>query len=700
MRRALVVLAAWFACVAAARQPAIWYEGPDTFLPQTHAVLLFGTDSLPARDALDVRIYPLPIEVVAKLNRWYISDRSVVDGLTPVFAASSPAGRDPASRTVDAGVLPIGFYAVIASIDGTEQRILISVSGLGVISQTTAREELLYPVDLKTLDRFAGPLVIGPPGSVGRPLAVTGGFARFPVGADPKPLVIAASDGSRAIVTPEAPRAESDSGFVETDRPIYRPGDTVRIRAVIRRGHIGAYTIPVGNRHVVVRCRADVIYDRVRPISAFGSLEASVPLAPDAGVGGCSVDVGPVYGGFSVQAYRKPEYELTVSTDKDSVVGGDPAVFHAKARYFFGRPAAGLLLHYTIRGGAYRSFGWDTYAWVDGRTVFRDPDILATGDATVDARGMADVTFVTPHVDATNTIELRLDGRDASGRTVSKRFGLWVDAGSFLLDVSPDRWFGAAGRVTSFSVTARDRSGRVRSALPLTIEAFPETWNAKRKQFDDGSPQRFDLITDDRGIATLAWTPPGAGTFKIRATGKDERGNVVRASTYYSVAGDVASGSLDGFERIGVVAAAESISPDARARVLLVLPHANRDVAVLVFSDRLIGARVMHVTGQTASLDIAPPQDARTFTVAAMMPGLQRGSTKERSRLRSSPRGDGSMWTSHRRSATAGRAWREGDVHGNGPRRKRPGRAGREIDFKGPSRFGDLRTRARLDAAV
>src|SRR5208283_4951621 len=67
-------------------------------------------------------------------------------------------------------------------------------------------------------------------------------------------IVARGSDGSAIAFAPESYQTERvQPGYVQTDRPVYRPGDTIAIRAIVRDGHIGAYTIPTGTMHVRVQ---------------------------------------------------------------------------------------------------------------------------------------------------------------------------------------------------------------------------------------------------------------------------------------------------------------------------------------------------------------------------------------------------------------------------------------------------------------
>ena len=63
------------------------------------------------------------------------------------------------------------------------------------------------------------------------------------------------------------------------------------------------------------------------PISAMGTLQGDVPLAVSSALGYFSIQVhvgenSEVSGGFHVEEYKKPEYEVRVTPDKRRVLQG------------------------------------------------------------------------------------------------------------------------------------------------------------------------------------------------------------------------------------------------------------------------------------------------------------------------------------------------------------------------------------------
>ena len=113
-------------------------------------------------------------------------------------------------------------------------------------------------------------------------------------------------------------------GYVFTDKPIYRPGHTVHLKALLRWRARGAL-LPFDATDVEVRISDvtnKVIYRQRKKVDAFGGISADVPLGAGVALGDYSIAVlhgeDTASGGFEVQEYRKPEFEVRVTSPSGS----------------------------------------------------------------------------------------------------------------------------------------------------------------------------------------------------------------------------------------------------------------------------------------------------------------------------------------------------------------------------------------------
>ena len=93
-------------------------------------------------------------------------------------------------------------------------------------------------------------------------------------------------------------------------------------------------------------------------------------------------------GGFEVQEYRRPEFEVIVSPANRFVVQGNEAVATVQARYYFGQPVANARVRYVVNQQAYHSpLRWsDAGEGEEGSQYWYGDDQRVTGELRLDAQ--------------------------------------------------------------------------------------------------------------------------------------------------------------------------------------------------------------------------------------------------------------------------------------------------------------------------
>lgn len=129
---------------------------------------------------------------------------------------------------------------------------------------------------------------------------------------------------------------------ITTDRPIYRPGQEMSFKGMIRAEDDAEFAL-TGVREVMVTIRDatyEEIYSQELPVSSMGSFEGTLTLEEGASLGQYVImiyfddhyDELP----FQVAAYRPPEFEVVVDLDEGEVLRGEDIDANITAAYFFG----------------------------------------------------------------------------------------------------------------------------------------------------------------------------------------------------------------------------------------------------------------------------------------------------------------------------------------------------------------------------
>ena len=252
------------------------------------------------------------------------------------------------------------------------------------------------------------------------------------------------------------------SGYVYTDRPVYRPGDTMHFRGILRVKGVTGYQIPAGQAVSVQINDPDgkSVYSRTVSTSRMGVIHDELDLAKRAGLGNYSITLragasAEMYANFQVQEYKKPEYDVRVTPDKKRVLEGDAVEAAIDARYYFGEPAANAKVKYTINRSQYWSYLAEDADESNGefspRNDFFDSQAnqqISSGEGTLDADGRMTIRFSTTLSDKKIDYRYLIDAEvvDKANRSISGSSGVLATYGSFRATAEPQNYFSTPGR--------------------------------------------------------------------------------------------------------------------------------------------------------------------------------------------------------------------------------------------------------------
>ena len=149
----------------------------------------------------------------------------------------------------------------------------------------------------------------------------------------------------------------SPKGYVYTDRPAYRPGQQVNVRAIIRHIQDGAYVAPEGEPYLVSVTDSEgrLVWETSRKLSAFGTLDATLRLSNSAAIGPYTVTTRregstslAFSGQFLVKQYQLEKIRLKLETDRTVYFRGETVQLEIAAEYYWGQPVAGKTIRYRL----------------------------------------------------------------------------------------------------------------------------------------------------------------------------------------------------------------------------------------------------------------------------------------------------------------------------------------------------------------
>jgi len=445
------------------------------------------------------------------------------------------------------------------------------------------------------------------------------------------------------ILTSFFPEAIQD--YIYTDRPIYRPGDTLHFRLVLRQASNGRYTLPdIGSYKLILN---DPMGQQLASfdlsLSAFGTVNGDYTLPPDAQPGYYGLINPDNYSGvyFQVADYRKPEINLQVAFQETDVLSGTMLSAQINARYFFDAPVSNLPVHWVLyRQNAY--FDIPNYQvgpvntdWLDVYSYRGTLGGLGTpvseGNAQTDADGLVSLELTPEAKPGRQNYTLEVTLTDESGVPVSARSSMYVNPAQYYIGVHPDAWSFEAKSGAGFSVLVAGWDGAPAGARALSAQFQRVEW-VRHDPSPDTMGYMFptyepvytpiassDLTTSADGTGRLEFTPPEPGTYQLDVSGD---GTLTQVLVWVGGAGQGVWPSLPN-QRLHLVADQDSYQPGDTAQVFIPNPFSTAALGLMtVERGTIMRYQLLNLEPGGSTIPLALSQeDAPNIAVAVTLLG-------------------------------------------------------------------------------
>jgi uncharacterized protein YfaS (alpha-2-macroglobulin family) len=538
-----------------------------------------------------------------------------------------------------------GVYLVEATSNRNLKRLkYVRVSDIGLVSKRAPHELLVYAIRLSTGAPLPNTAIRADDSGVyetrtrknGTSYQVTirkpqpsraartnrDGIARFYQTPGNGVLSIAASapDGSR-VYRHEAYLQDAEASDLKvlfyTERPIYRPGQTVYFKGVARRdlsqsgkrGPNGALFVPVENARVKLEI-TDAANEKFSTLqlktNSDGAFAGSVKLKGDAPVGRYSVEtfLRPAnaksdenfYNRFSVQEYRKPEYEVTLTPQLDEpfAIQGTPVRVLVRAKYFFGTPVKGAELEYS---GS------------------------ESGTTKLDENGEALITLSNSSAGQDSNLELKAKVTDDANRIVESETSIFSAYALVRPTIRFDKSVYNVQDVAKINVRTRDPIGRAisgKAKVTLYYTRRTRFFNREKLRNEESYvevPMFSQTVETNRdGVATLEAPLSRAGYLRAEVVATDELGRSSKYETHIWSLSKVQEpnyywGSYE-FPNVEITADKNSYQPGDTVRALITTSKEKGYVLLTLQGDRIFWHRVVKLSGRVNVVEFKFPAAA------------------------------------------------------------------------------------------
>jgi uncharacterized protein YfaS (alpha-2-macroglobulin family) len=414
--------------------------------------------------------------------------------------------------------------------------------------------------------------------------------------------------------------------YLYTDRPIYRPGDTVHLKGIDRVGYDGQWEVvkDVPATLVVRDSRGEEVSKQEVPLSEYGTFETSLVLPKDASLGTWNIEAFGNSGYFDVEEYTPSAFKLNLVAEKEEYVAGDTLDVAVDAQYYFGLPVSNATAEYDIVAQDYHfdrvsGQGW----WSFGRGWYYcyecgfGDTFIRRGSVVLDAEGAGSIQvpltfadfFKNPSEEQSKLFTVTVRVKDESGRQVAKTQSVIVHRGEYYLGVRTEPGFAEQGTPVRIQHKSVDVQGAPRGNTDITRAIEKVSWRSfKRREVDGGyywhneevrTPiSSATLKTDRNGDADERVTFAEAGEYEITTSSIDSRRNSITATTRIYIYGDGAvSVQETNNTSLTLHTDAESYAPGAEGTVLFESPFKKAKALVTVERGDIFSYSIVDVMG-------------------------------------------------------------------------------------------------------
>ncbi len=357
------------------------------------------------------------------------------------------------------GKLPVGAYLLEAKGGSLSARDLVLVSDATLVLKSSGKQALVFFADAVS----GAPI---PNANITlwesyylnnkyrwrrlRQTTDADGLARFSVrgNSDSRSLFVTGAGNDRQAFASGYSYSSSNEEqnwkiYAFTDRPAYRPKETMQWKFIARRSKGGVYTTPANEvvEYQISDPKGTKVSEGKATLNAFGSAWGSLELGEQLPLGEYFIqfwdqdrkqNIGSAKL-FRLEEYKLPEFKVEVKTPeqdgkKKAFRTGEKVEVEIQADYYFGGPVSNASVEAIVYQNPfyhywfpYRAYSWyyDDFDWRRNYSAGQGT-VIKRETIKTDATGKAKLTFDTPGENYNQDFEFRIEARvvDSSRREI------------------------------------------------------------------------------------------------------------------------------------------------------------------------------------------------------------------------------------------------------------------------------------------
>ncbi len=440
-------------------------------------------------------------------------------------------------------------------------------------------------------------------------------------------------------------------GVLFSDRGIYRPGDEVLLKGIVRNEIPTGNALP-GEQPLTVTLRSpggDELGSQSVVLTSYGTFSAKLRVPTGAQLGTSFVTASGLGServlqqSIEVAEYTPVALRVGASADHPTYQRGDTAKLEVKADYLFGAAAAGLSATLSVSRqptwfqvpGA-DGFATDAGVYYNDLTEMSPAGELRRETRKLDGQGRAawPEKLELPGQRGTELLRVDVEVTDVSRRSVASSTSALVHPAAFYigLKTEPVGFVDAPGTLQPQVITATP-DGRRLAVKRVSLELLERRYTYARETAGDDyrgvsktvdrQVARCEVTTSARETASCPLAVPAAGYYVVVARAKDDHGNTSESALSIYAAGPGEPTWQDSDRRtLTLVLDKKSYAVGQRARVLVKSPYKEAEALITVERSGVYHSfhRVLHGTAPSFEVPVTGELLPNAFIGVHLLP--------------------------------------------------------------------------------
>lgn len=453
-----------------------------------------------------------------------------------------------------------------------------------------------------------------------------------------RPLVIVRKGDDMAVSDPYfffGYRDNRYETYMFTEQPVYRAGSVVNFKGTVRKRSVSGYeNVPQKRISVAVHdYKSTEVYKEETSTNDIGSFACSFKLDDEAVTGDYNISV-TLEGGaqevisFTVEQFKKPEYKVTVTADKNRYYGDELLTAEIDARYFFGSPVTQASVEYEIHRVPFYRPWWMFSEYADWYREYYEgqeestygAELINRGSGVVDSEGRLKIEYqINEEFREINEFDWYRPYRGSSDykymivarvtdnarHSISGNSSVFVTRAAYYLSANAGSYLYKPGETVTINVNAADFTEK-----PVNADFKANIYRYENTRYSNEERRLVTVLegstrSDGKGSVTYDLPSIAAeGAYYVDVTSTDERSKVVTATAYFYVS----SGDFSWFSTYGsdmqIVTDKESYVEGDVCKAVIVSPESGIDILVTAETENINFHTVKKLTGTTINVEI------------------------------------------------------------------------------------------------